>query len=288
MFGACILFDIIEDILPRIGAVISPSVAGAISLIAAVIVFVWATWESQRVLTSRLTVALAALPDAWEGKKILFVADFHLGNVRAERFARKVADAIERTQPDAILIGGDLFDGRSCVPEALIKPLKRFSPRFGSYFITGNHEYFTDPAKDYFPALQKLGITVLNRDLVDVAGLQIVGVDYLDVGARESFKKVLDDITIDPSRPSILLKHVPDHLDLARARGISLVLAGHTHNGQIWPLPYFAYFVKEFYYGHHVTGDTQIYVTSGVGTNAAPFRLGTKSEIVEITLQKKS
>jgi hypothetical protein len=285
-FGAAILFDLMENVSLWADGVILPATAGFVSVAAAIGVIAYGTWQGTRVNTSRITISIASLPEFWHGKQIVFVSDLHLGNVHDEKFTRKVVGQINAQKPEAIFIGGDMYDGVAGRATELAAPLRDLHAPLGVYFVTGNHEYASHEIQKFFDAIQNANVKILKNEKVDLRGLSLIGVDYRDTKNPVDLDAVLRDLAIDRSQPSILLKHVPEHFDIVTRHGVSLVLSGHTHNGQIWPMNYCGALFKEFYYGHHRIGGTQIYVSSGVGTQGAPFRLGTKSEIVAITLEK--
>jgi hypothetical protein len=96
----------------------------------------------------------------------------------------------------------------------------------------------------------------------------------------------LAKIGIDVNRPSVLLKHIPDHLSAVEKAGVSLQLSGHTHLAQVWPLMYITRKVfKGYDYGLKKIGKMQIYTSCGVGTWGPPLRVFTKSEIVKIIFE---
>ena len=127
---------------------------------------------------------------------------------------------LQNLQPDAVLISGDLFDGPEANPDALVEPWKKFSAPAGIYYVTGNHEEFTDRAK-LNGAVQRTGIRVLNNEKVDIHGLQIVGVHDRETGDPRQFRALLRQAELDGSRASILLAHQPSSLSIAEEAGIS-------------------------------------------------------------------
>lgn len=285
LFGGAIIFAIIADFSFMVGIQVSLLYAGIFSFGATLIFLLSGIWQSRRAGTTKVTVALPNTPASWIGKKIVFVSDLHLGNVYGKNFSKKVVKKIQALSPEIVLIGGDMFDGPKCFPEELMAPWKELTPPQGIYFITGNHEYLGD-APAFLSAIRGVGIHILENEVVDVNGLQIAGVDWEDSARREDFKTTFDEMKFDASRPSILIKHVPDALDIIAARGISLELSGHTHRGQFWPLSILTKrLFKGYDYGLKKMDDMFVYTSSGVGTWGPPFRFLTKSEIVEITLK---
>jgi hypothetical protein len=284
LFGASVLFVLLEYFGPHVGVGISSFWAGVISFSIAVAFIIYGIWQSQRMEIVRISVDLPGLPPEWKGKTIALVSDVHLGDVRNAHFAHRVVKKINSFKPEMILIAGDLYDGLCCDPVTLVAPFGDFVSSKGTYFVSGNHDYL-GRANDFFAAIRGVGIRILENEIVDLGGLQLAGVDFEDTSHRKDFENVLRDMSLDVAHPSILVKHVPDNLDLAGKKGFSLQLSGHTHHGQFWPLSLITHYLfKGYDYGLNKMDRMWIYTSSGVGAWGPPFRLGTKSEIVAITL----
>ena len=231
---------------------------------------------------TRMSLRLPDLPSHWKGKTATWISDTHLGQVRNYRFAQQIATMVENLHPDIVFIGGDLYDGVAVDLDKVIEPFSRISAPYGTYFITGNHEEFSDNSK-YLQAVRHAGIRVLYNEMVNLDGLQIIGVDYRDSRNENQFKTILQKMGIDRHKPSILLKHAPLHLQVAKEEGISLQLSGHTHQGQVFLFRWITSRVYHGYdYGLKWFGDLLVYTSSGAGTWGPPMRLDTKPEIVVI------
>jgi predicted MPP superfamily phosphohydrolase len=166
-----------------------------------------------------------------------------------------------------------------------VAPFKNMKAPQGVFFITGNHEEFGDSTA-FINAVKSVGIRTLVDEKTEVDGVEIIGVDYHNASDKKQFAHILSKLAIDKAKPSILLKHEPKDIDVARDAGISLQISGHTHRGQLWPFEYMAKLVyKGFSYGLKSLGTTQVYVSSGVGTWGPPMRVGTDGEIVVFTLK---
>lgn len=231
---------------------------------------------------TRLNLQFPGLSSQWKGKTAVWVSDTHLGHVRNHGFAQKIAIMVKNLHPDIVFIGGDLYDGEAVDVDKVIEPFSQISAPYGTYFITGNHEEFSDNTK-YLQAVRRAGMRVLYNEMVELDGLQIIGVDYRDTRREEAFKRILEKMEIDRRKPSILLKHAPLHLDVAKEKGISLQLSGHTHHGQVFLFRFITSRVYQGYdYGLKWFGDLLVYTSSGAGTWGPPMRLDTKPEIVMI------
>ena len=239
--------------------------------------------HADNIQITRYMIALPALPAAWRGKTAALVSDMHLGQVNGAAFAKKVSDQIESLRPDIIFVDGDLFDGVKVDVDAVVSPLSRLRAPHGIYFVTGNHEEFG--ANDHFiAAVRKIGIRVLDNEKVELDGLQIIGVDDHDSNIPGSFGRILSEMGIDRSRPSILVKHQPSLLAAAEEAGISLQVSGHTHRAQMWPLSYITRAIYKGYdYGLKRLGAMQVCTSSGAGTWGPPLRVGTRAEVVVLT-----
>jgi hypothetical protein len=158
----------------------------------------------------------------------------------------------------------------------------------GNYAITGNHEYIGDLGKT-LPYIESKGIRVLKDEVVSLGnGVQLVG--RLDRSAIQGFGKgrasldSLLDMT-DKTRPVILLDHQPYGLSDLAGTPVDLQLSGHTHNGQMWPITYITSKMFELSHGYGKFGNTHVIVSSGFGLWGPRMRLGTRPEIVVITLR---
>ena len=132
----------------------------------------------------------------------------------------------------------------------------------------------------YSAALGELGISVLDNECRTVEGMQIAAVSY-DANFPIQMQKMLDGFALDQSKPSILLSHVPNRLPQIEQAGVSLLLSGHTHGGQIVPFTW----ITRRIFGSHTSGlsrfgSLQVYTSTGVGTWGPPMRLGSSSELV--------
>ena len=231
----------------------------------------------------RHTINLPNLPASWRGRKALVISDVHLGNINGQLFARRVAAMARQLNPDVIFIPGDLFDGSKTNPEKIAAPLYELTPPLGVYFVSGNHEEIGG-ANHYSEALKRTGFRVLENERVIIDGLPVVGVTYHSSTRPLHLRHFLMGLELKEGPPSILLQHVPNRLPIIEQAGVSLMISGHTHQGQVFP---FSWITRrafgEFTYGLQRFGNLQVYTSSGAGTWGPPMRVGTHSEIVLLT-----
>ena len=274
-FFAAVLLGLLAPFAPTVGIWIFG---------AALLVSAYGVWHAKQIKVANYQVALPNLPSEWKGKRALWISDLHLGQLHGPNFAAKVARAVNAQKPDIIFIGGDLYDGTQA-PDALMlaEPLRALTAPWGVYYITGNHEEFGD-SSIFLKAVRALGITVVMDEKIEIHGLQLVGLDYHNAHTFEGFAKILGGLSLDRTKPSILLKHEPNHLHIAEEAGISLQLSGHTHYGQQWPFGLVAQLNYLGYaYGLKPFGRMQQLTSSGIGTWGPPLRIGSNAEIVLIT-----
>ena len=254
----------------------------------AVLISIYGLYNTYQTQVTSYTVKMHNLPDFWQGKKVVFLSDTHLGNVRGKSFITKIAKMASAQNPEIILIPGDFFDGPPADYEALAKEfMKNTNPNIKVYFSNGNHEEFRQNEL-YLSGIRASGMKILNNQKDEVNGLQILGTDYFGNGTNEGLQQTLAKIGVEKNKPSILLKHAPNALLAASEAGVDLTVSGHTHKGQMWPYGYITKAMfKGYDYGQKAFGDMQVITSSGAGTWGPPQRVGTKSEIVSILLEKK-
>ena len=233
----------------------------------------------------RVSVKLPGLPASWRGRVAALVTDTHLGHIKGRHFISRIVTALRQLRADVVFIAGDLFDGTHVDAHRLVSPWKQLTPKFGSYFVSGNHDEFAEHSA-YLEAIRNSGIRILHNETVDLDGLQVVGVPYRDSADPERFHSALAKAELDPNRASVLLSHVPHSLPIPEKHGISLQLSGHTHGGQVFPFTWFTSRIFGAYtYGLKRFGDLLIYTSSGAGTWGPPMRVCTAPEIVLIQFE---
>ncbi|MFH8464332.1 metallophosphoesterase [Streptomyces sp. NPDC017991] len=235
----------------------------------------------------RVTVPLAKLPRAAHGYRIAVVSDIHLGPVLGRGFAQQVVDTINSTQPDLIAVVGDLVDGSVKDLGPAAAPLAQLRARHGSFFVTGNHEYFSG-AEEWVARVRELGLNPLENARTELAHFDLAGVNDIageDEGQGPDFTRALGDR--DRARTCVLLAHQPVQIHDAVDHGVDLQLSGHTHGGQLWPGNLVADLANPTLAGLERYGDTQLYVSRGAGAWGPPTRVGAPSDITVVELASR-
>lgn len=269
---------------------------------------VYGLWRAHDPQVKRIEVEIEGLPDHWRNRTVVQLSDLHLGTINRTGFMQRVARKVNRVDPDLILITGDLFDGMGGDLSSFIEPLKNLKASKGIFFVTGNHEGYLG-IDEPLAVLKETSIRVLDNEIVELDGLQIVGISFPEHDRENSARHLLTQSgSLDDGKPSILMYHTPTNISesnrdrgsqqtntywypdtsmrLAKEAGIDLQLSGHTHKGQLFPFGFLTRALyKGFDYGLHRDGGFQIYISSGAGTWGPPMRTGSSSEIVAIRLR---
>ncbi|UCE06713.1 MAG: metallophosphoesterase [bacterium] len=220
---------------------------------------------------------------------IVAASDIHLGTIVGRKRFCKIVNKINKLNPDLILLPGDIVDEdlAPVIRENLGDALLQLKSKFGVYAVTGNHEYIggVEAAVKY---LREHGVTVLRDSVAEInESIYIVGRE--DRSIRQfngKDRKKLPDLMrkVYKEFPVILMDHQPFGLNEAEENGFDLQLSGHTHHGQLWPLHFITKAVYEKSWGYLKKGSTHVYVSCGVGTWGPPVMLGSRPEILNISL----
>jgi predicted MPP superfamily phosphohydrolase len=221
---------------------------------------------------------------------VVMFADIHLTAMNNEKLLSRIIDRTNALNPDIVLIPGDFVDEKSdwYQKRGIGESFFRIKSRYGVYACTGNHEYITG-IKDASGFIRSHNINLLQDEMVMVdSAFYIAG---RDDRSKKQFtgqdRKSLNEIvsTRDEELPLILLDHTPFGLEEAENNNVDLQLSGHTHHAQLWPLNFLTQMIYEKDYGYLKKGNTQYYVTCGVGTWGPPVRTGSRTEIVNLKIK---
>lgn len=241
---------------------------------------------------SPVRVALRRLGAGLDGLRIAVVSDIHLGPTLGRRHTERIVRTINEQEPDLVAIVGDLVDGTVEELGDDAAPLADLVARHGSFFVTGNHEYYSG-FRAWVAELERLGVRPLRNERVEIgvgsAVLDLAGVNDLtgeQEGDAPDFDRALGGR--DEERPVVLLAHQPVQVHEAARRGVDLQLSGHTHGGQIYPFDHLIRLQQPMVSGMARFGDTQLYVTNGAGFWGPPVRVGAPPEITMVELTRSS
>ena len=230
-----------------------------------------------------------------DGFKIVAVSDIHGGsNDATEQRLRYLTEQVNAQNPDIIVLPGDFVsqvNGKSSdlkMPiETVAENIRAMRAKYGVYAVIGNHDWWYDE-KRVRAALENVGIKVLNNETfsfpVKNQTVTILGIEdfwkHRAVPIQDAMSK------INPQENIIAVTHNPDSFDQT-PDSIALVIAGHTHGGQVW-IPVYgapvAVSQRKYYVSHYVENGRNLFVTSGFGTTGPPIRFLVPPEIAVITL----
>ncbi|MBA3439103.1 MAG: metallophosphoesterase [Pyrinomonadaceae bacterium] len=235
-------------------------------------------------------IHIHGLPPGFEGFRIAQVSDVHHGRLVSLEEVQRVVQLTRGAQADLIVLTGDYTTSRRHYIEPCAEVLGELQAPDGVWAVLGNHDHRTDPELTT-RSLTQAHINVLNNQNTllrrgsDV--LQLAGIDDWSYN-RTDWKSAFDGL--DPQHPIVLLSHQPCVFDMPQTEKVALVLAGHTHGGQVC-LPIVGApvrFMNEFHYvrGLYRRGQTQLYVSRGTGVIGLPIRFGAPPEISVLQLRR--
>jgi uncharacterized protein len=235
----------------------------------------------------RIEIPLAKLPRTADGLRIALVSDLHLGPLRGISHTRRVVDMVNGLDADVVAIVGDLVDGSVAELGLAAAPLRELRSRSGSFFVTGNHEYYSG-YEDWIAEVERLGLQTLRNERAQLpGGLDIAGVNDPTGGSfgdGPDFDRAMADR--DPARAVVLLAHQPGQAHDAARHGVDLQLSGHTHGGQLWPFHYIVKVAQQpVVSGLGQVDGMPVYVTNGAGFWGPPVRVGAPPDITLVQLR---
>lgn len=266
----------------------------------------YGAWHARDTVVKEYDVRIDKKVQSVKEYRIAVISDIHLANNSNEGMIKNMVKLVNEQEPDAVLVGGDLFSSDYYAvahPEHYEKILSGIEAKEGVYWVYGNHDVqeplfcgfaleepeFALRTKEMEKFIKKSGFTPLEDSAVSLAGGEIQLAGRLDKGKngfgsskRKKPAELLEDL--DRNKPIIILDHEPgDYKELA-AHGADLSLSGHTHGGQVFPGTIVTRLLNDMVYGYGVRSGMQVLVTSGVGFYGAPLRIGTNSEVMIVNL----
>jgi predicted MPP superfamily phosphohydrolase len=256
---------------------------GALGVIISLLVTGYGRVSNPCVRHVRLTIPKCV--QGCDSLKIVLMSDLHIGEIVGKEWVRRYVALSNAERPDIVVLAGDIVDYEVRFAQAMQAEdeLRKLCAPLGTYIIYGNHEYRANRiAKQHW--LHSLGATVLVDSVASPDSLlYLIGRDDLINPRRKSLHTLMQ--SLDRTKPLIVLDHQPYNLNEPAMNGADLCLSGHTHNGQLWPAPLLLRLVYECPYGYYRKGDTQYFISSGIGIAGQPYRVGTRSELVVLHIE---
>jgi predicted MPP superfamily phosphohydrolase len=233
----------------------------------------------------RVQLPLPKLPRAMDGTRLAVVSDIHLGPLTGTHHAGRIVDVINSVNADIVCVVGDLVDGTVAELGRFAEPLADIESRYGAFFVTGNHEYYSG-FEPWVEEVARLGVRPLRNERVEIGGLDLAGVNDLggaQYGDAPDFGKALGDR--DRTRPVVLMAHQPVAAKQAAPYGVDLQVSGHTHGGQMAPFNLVVRLQQPVVSGFGRVDGVPVYVTNGAGFWGPPVRVGAPPQVTVIELR---
>jgi predicted MPP superfamily phosphohydrolase len=288
LFDGIYILDRYLSFLPEWIKSNQPS-AGVIVIAVSLATVIVGVRNARDIVVRQITLSVAK-PCPINPLTIISVSDIHLGLLVGVDRLQKLITLIQQHNPDLIMFPGDIIDETAGVfaDERMADELRRLSPRFGVYSCLGNHEYIWGGTEKSICQLTQAGIRILRDEYTVINdSFIVVGRDDLSrrhyANPRKELVEILQDV--DRSLPLLLLDHTPEDLIAGPKCGVDLQLFGHTHRGQMFPFNYITRQVFDMDWGYKQQGQCHTFISSGFGTWGPPLRIGSKAEVLYITLK---
>ena len=278
------------------------SIVLGIAAVILVSLIIWIAWGNTALEVTTVTVSSEKLPKSFSGYRIAQISDLH--NAEFGEDNAKLLKMLKDTEPDIIVITGDLVDSRRTDIEIGVSFAKQAVEIAPVYYVTGNHEERISEYSELKEKLENSGACVLENERIEIERsggyISLIGIDdpafltdYLSGDPSSISENVLRDLTADNDNYTILLSHRPELFDVYADFNIDLVFSGHAHGGQ-FRLPFIGGVAApgqglfpKYDSGLYTDGDTNMIVSRGIGNSIIPFRINNRPEIVVVELSNE-
>ena len=252
-------------------------------------------------ITKEYKIESSLIGEDFDGLKVVHFSDLHYLRVTNNDKLKEIVDEINLIKPDIVFFTGDLIDKDFTLTDKdkddLINGLSSIKAKYGKYAVLGNHDYvknieiFKDIySNSNFNLLQNSYDIIYssNNDKLFIGGVDNYSYNEADINKVMEYFNDNSDISY-----KIILVHEPDYIDnILTNYNVNLVLAGHSHNGQI-NIPYIKNFFlpygsRKYYENYYKVNDTDLYISSGIGESSVNFRLFNKPEVNLYTLKNRT
>lgn len=225
--------------------------------------------------------------------RLALMSDLHIGLFVRERHLRRAVEKVNTLKPALAVIAGDLFDG--CLPRddgelrKIAAVFREIQAPGGVYAVVGNHDpSATDERFRRF--LNEANIRLLYNEATELPAFTLIG--RAGIVGMQDVRAPLEDMMrgVNPEKPAVVLDHDPQGIREAAACGADLVLCGHTHRGQFFPMTCLTRLAngRDYFYGQGVFGKTHAVICAGTGFFALPVRIGTDCEVAAVDISYRA
>lgn len=260
----------------------------------------WTIWDNTALEINEYEIMSDKIPEAFSGFRIVQVSDLH--NAEFGDGNEKLIELLSQTDPDMIVITGDLIDSRHTDIEIALEFVRQAIKLAPVYYVSGNHEARVREYEDLKMGLTEAGVIVLEDQKIQITregeSISILGIDdpsfqedYLFGDAVSVTSSVLSELQNESDVYTVLLAHRPELFETYVDAGVDLVFSGHAHGGQ-FRLPFIGGlvapnqgFFPKYDAGLFSEGSTTMIVSRGVGNSIIPIRFNNRPEIIVAELK---
>ena len=302
LFSSLFVLTLLRDALLLVLAIVTLAVPGllpdVVPATAAAVPLLGLAITLQGFVNARRTAAVVSvdvpidgLPAALHGFTIAQISDIHVGPTIKRAYLSRIVESVNRIGADMVAVTGDLVDGPVRELAGHVAPLGGLNSTHGTFFVTGNHEYYSG-ASSWVVELRRLGLVVLLNEHVVlqhaggsivIAGVTDYSAHHFDPSHRSDPTAALAGAPVN-AVTRVLLAHQPRSSEAAERAGFQLQLSGHTHGGQFLPWNFFVRYQQPFTSGLHRLRRLWVYTSRGTGYWGPPKRFGAPSEITRLRL----
>lgn len=267
--------------------------SGLVPVLISALLISYGYWNINNVKETYYTIYTDKMIPA-EGYRVLLLADLHFGNAMDREKLKKACAQMNAENPDIVVLCGDIVDENTTLAEMreAMGILGTIKNKFGIFYVFGNHDkakYTKAPSyteKDLRSAIQENGIVLLEDTSLEIGETLLLAGRKDRSGERLPAESIVGNA--DKSRFLLMLDHQPAEYEEERAAGVDLLLSGHTHAGQIWPVGILIEPLgfADLCYGHMQSGPFQAIVTSGISAWGYPVRTEGRSEFAVIDIRR--
>ncbi|WP_409293023.1 metallophosphoesterase [Peribacillus sp. SCS-37] len=261
-------------------------IAGWIVIAVLIVIFGYGLFNAYSPVIRRYNIKVDKMCGERKTLKLAAASDMHFGRLSGVRHARRLAAELAEIKPDLILLPGDIIDDDPGPfrKKNIDKIMGEFEAPLGVYGVLGNHEYYGGGVAEYLKIMESIGIDILLDETIEITeGLILAGrKDRTDRG-RMGFAALTR--SVDSEQVLIAMDHQPYELKEAEQAGVDVLLSGHTHRGQMAPNHLITRRMYELDWGYLKKNNMHAFVSSGYGFWGPPLRIGSRSEILEITIE---
>ena len=267
-----------------------------------IILIAWTLLGNTALEVNEYEIVSDRIPKEFDGFRIAQVSDLH--NTEFGEGNSKLIGLLSQTEPDIIVLTGDLIDSRQTDIEIALSFARDAMKIAPVYFVSGNHEARVSEYEGLKMGLAEAGVIVLENQIVEITregdSITLMGIDdpsfqesYLFGDAESVAKQAIEMLQSESDGYTVLLSHRPELFELYVKTGMDLAFSGHAHGGQ-FRLPFLGGlvapnqgFFPKYDAGQFTEENTTMIVSRGVGNSIIPFRINNSPEVVVVELRKQ-